>query len=167
MDVPPGRLMGRGHPAGDLLEAYEWIVVAEEPGSLRIDAHLPAQVLNPRQQLFGGFTPTYVDLVSLHAARAGPERLDPARPRFGMATINMRVDYYEPILGPRFIIHADLEHRRGRTHLVTTRMFQDDVLAVFAVTTLRQLDEPIAGSALGGRASTGRANPPTSNESLR
>lgn len=62
---PPGRLVGRGHPAGDFLEAWDWNVHEETAGYLLIDAHLPAHVRNPRGQLFGGFTPTYVDLVAL------------------------------------------------------------------------------------------------------
>lgn len=141
-DVPPERLVGKGHPAGDFLEAYDWIVVDEEVDRLRIDAHLPAQVLNPRGQLFGGFTPTYVDLVSLHANRAGPDRNAPDRPRFWTATINMRVDYFEPITGPRFVIEAIVENRRGQTSLVATRMYQDGVLATYAITTMRLLGEP-------------------------
>jgi hypothetical protein len=63
----PGRLLGTGHPAGDFLEAHEWTVLQETEGFLRIHAHLPAQVRNPRGQLFGGFAPTYVDLVAIFA----------------------------------------------------------------------------------------------------
>ena len=59
----------RGHPAGDFLEAYLWRVVERGPGWLKVDAHLPDHARNPRGQLFGGFTPTYVDLISLFAAR--------------------------------------------------------------------------------------------------
>jgi len=140
LEIEPGRLMNRGHPAGDLLEAYDWVVLDEEPGRLRIDAHIPARVLNPRGQLFGGFTPTYVDLVSLHCTRAGPDRTNPEVPRTWMATVNMRIDYFEPILGPRFTIEANVEHRRGKTWLVATRMYQDDLLAAYALTTLRTSD---------------------------
>src|SRR5579884_2889802 len=52
---PPGRLVGRGHPAGDFLEAWKWDLREEGPGYLLIEADLPAHVRNPRGQLFGGF----------------------------------------------------------------------------------------------------------------
>ena len=48
-------------------QAFDWVVVLEEAGFLRLDIRLPDHVRNPRGQLFGGFTPTYVDLVSLLA----------------------------------------------------------------------------------------------------
>lgn len=136
---PPGRLIGKGHPAGDFLEAWAWDVVHEAPGHLRIDAHLPDHVRNPRGQLFGGFTPTYVDLVALFTVRAGPGRLDPGTPRGWMATTNLSVDYFEPIVGPRFTIDSTQEKHRGRTHFVVTRFFQDDELAVHAQTTMRDV----------------------------
>lgn len=139
-DIPTNRLIGRGHAAGDFLEAYEWEVAEEAPGRLLLDVHLPAHACNPLGQLFGGFTPTYVDLVSLLATRAGPDRLNPDVARHWLTTINMRIDYYEPVVEPRFQIEAVLEHRRGRTHLVTTKMWQKGTLAVFALTTMRSLD---------------------------
>ncbi|MCP4228177.1 MAG: hypothetical protein GY773_32915 [Actinomycetia bacterium] len=140
LSIEPGRLIARGHPAGDFLEAYDWRVVVEDVGCLEIDAHLPDRVLNPRGHLFGGFTPTYVELVSLHVARAGPDRTKPDTPRTWMATVNMRVDYFEPITGPRFTIKASVEHRRNRNWLVSTQMFQDGTLATYALTTMRSQD---------------------------
>lgn len=139
-DVPPGRLVNRGHPAGDHLEAYDWTVLDQEPGLLRIDAHLPPQVRNPQGQLFGGFTPTYIDLISLHVTRTTEDTSDPDTPRYWMATVNMRVDYFEPVVGPRFILEAEVEHQRGRTFLVASRMIQDGVLATYALTTLRRTE---------------------------
>ena len=141
---PPGRLMGRGHPAGDFLEAWSWEMLEEEPGFLRLDVPLPNQVKNPRGQLFGGFTPTYVDLVALFTVRAGRDRSAPW-PGTWLATTSMRIDYFEPITGPRFVIDSRLEKQRGRTHFVATRFLQDDELAVFAFTTLRELtlDRPL------------------------
>ena len=130
--------MGRGHMAGDFLEAYDWEVQREEPGLLRVSAHLPAHVRNPRGQLFGGFTPTYVDLISLFTVRAG--RRD--EEFFWLATTNMRIDYFEPILGPRFVIEGSIEKRRGRTHFAAVRFFvgeRHDDLAVFALTTMREM----------------------------
>src|SRR2546421_116046 len=134
----PGRLIGKGHPAGDFLAAYDWDVLEERVGYLRVEAGLPPQVRNPRGQLFGGFTPTYVDMVALMTVHAGKERS--ARPATWLATTNMRVDYFEPIVGPTFVIESTLEKRRGRTCFVVTRFFQGDALAVYAATTMRELD---------------------------
>ncbi len=133
----PGRLIGKGHPAGDFLEAYLWTVLEEAPGKLRLRAHLPEHVKNPRGQLFGGFTPTYVDLVALLTVRAG-------QPRDGwrtwLATTSMRLDYFEPIVGPNFWIESQLIKSRGRTRVVETRFFDpEEVLAVFAFTTIREM----------------------------
>lgn len=136
--VPPGRLIGRGHPAGDFLDAFDWELIEERPGYLKLLATLPDRVKNPRGQLFGGFTPTYVDLVALFTVRAGVERT--AGPmRNWLATTNMRVDYFEPIVGPTFLIESTRERQRGRTHFVTTRFFEDGELAVFALTTMRDV----------------------------
>jgi len=143
VEPPPGRLVGKGHPAGDFLEAWNWEVKEEADGYLLIDAHLPDRVKNPRGQLFGGFTPTYVDLVALFTVRAGRRaewaaQAGAGRPSW-LATTNMRVDYFEPILGPRFVIESRREKKRGRTNFVTTRFLQDGELAVYAVTTLREV----------------------------
>jgi acyl-coenzyme A thioesterase PaaI-like protein len=139
----PGRLVGRGHTAGDFLEAYEWLVLERRDGYLRIDAGLPDHVRNPRGQLFGGFTPTYVDMVALFTVRVGTD-VDGA-PRHWLATTHMSLDYFEPITGPRFVIDSELERKRGRTNFVVTRFFQDDALAVLATTTIREvaLDRPL------------------------
>jgi len=133
----PGRVIGRGHPAGDFLEAFEWRLLDEREGYLRIEAGLPAQVRNPRGQLFGGFTPTYVDMIALMTVHAGKER--PQAPTSWLATTNMRVDYFEPIVGPTFVVASELEKRRGRTCFVVTRFWQDDTLAAYAVTTMREM----------------------------
>lgn len=134
----PGKLVGRGHPAGDFLEAWAWDVLEEAVGLLRVSAHLPNHVKNPRGQLFGGFTPTYVDLIALFTTRAGPDRLDPSRRgREWMATTSMHLDYFEPVVGPTFELDSRLEKKRGRTNFVVTRFLQDGDLAVLATTTLR------------------------------
>ena len=135
----PGQLIGKGHPAGDFLEAYDWTVLEEGPARLRIRAHLPAHVKNPRGQLFGGFTPTYVDLVALFTVRAGEQRVE-QRFRTWLATTNMRIDYFEPIVGPHFVIDSHAVKQRGRTHFVETRFFDpEETLAVFAITTMREV----------------------------
>ena len=139
----PGQLIGRGHPAGDFLHAYDWELLEEGAGLLRIRAGLPDHVKNPRGQLFGGFTPTYVDLVALFTVRAGetPDR----RFRSWLATTNMRIDYFEPIVGPYFEMQSRLVKKRGRTNFVETRFSvegdgsAEPSLAVFAVTTMREV----------------------------
>src|SRR5207247_5898367 len=85
----PGQLLGKGHPAGDFLQAHEWKVLEERQGFLKIRAHLPHHVRNPRGQLFGVFTPTYVDLLALFTVRAGEPRME-ERFRTWLATTNMR-----------------------------------------------------------------------------
>jgi len=144
----PGRLIGRGHPAGDFLEAHEWRLLHEEEGLLRLRAHVPEHVKNPRGQLFGGFTPTYVDLVALFTVRAGPDRTAPPKGRLAswLATTNMRVDYFEPVTGPEFVVESRLVKRRGRTRFVETRFLDPEgELLVFAVTTIREvpMDRPL------------------------
>jgi acyl-coenzyme A thioesterase PaaI-like protein len=96
-------------------------------------------VKNPRGQLFGGFTPTYVDLVALFTVRAGEDRSTP-RPWRWLATTTMRVDYFDPVTGPTFVIESRRERQRGRTHFVTTRFLQDGEVAVFAATTMREVE---------------------------
>ena len=139
----PGRLIGRGHPAGDFLEAYNWDLLVDEPGHLRVSCPLPHNVRNPRGQLFGGFTPTYVDLIALMTVNAGQDRSK--QPRHWLATINMRVDYLEPITGPTFVVDSTLEKLRGRTGFVLTRFYQDEELAAHALTTMRVMpvDRPL------------------------
>jgi len=141
----PGQFIGKGHPAGDFLEAYDWQVLEERSGLLRILAHIPEHVRNPRGQLFGGFTPTYVDLVALFTIRTAEER-DATGFRTWLATSNMRVDYFEPIVGPTFLIESTLLKQRSRTNFVETRFFDpEDTLAVYALTTIRtlQLNRPL------------------------
>ncbi|MGA2208756.1 MAG: PaaI family thioesterase [Acidimicrobiales bacterium] len=142
--APPGRLIARGHPAGDFLDAFDWELLEERPGYLKLRAGLPDRAKNPRGQLFGGFTPTYVDLVALFTVRAGRDRSETPRGQW-LVTTNMRVDYFEPIVGPTFVIESTEERQRGRTHFVATRFFQDSELAVFALTTMRQVavDRPL------------------------
>ena len=137
----PGQLIGKGHTAGDFLEAYDWRVLEEGEGFLRIRAHVPAHVKNPRGQLFGGFTPTYVDLISLFASRTGTQtQADAAAPQW-LATTNMRVDYFDPVLGPTFHLEARIVRERGRTVMIETRFLDpgDGKLLVFALTTLRRV----------------------------
>ena len=130
-------MIGRGHCAGDFLEAYEWELLREGPGELEVRAHLPEHVRNPRGQLFGGFTPTYVDLIALFTVRAGRA---PDEEWGWLATTNMRVDYLAPVTGPRFLLDSRLVHRRKRAALVETRFLDEEgELLVFAVTSLLEI----------------------------
>jgi acyl-coenzyme A thioesterase PaaI-like protein len=138
LTADPRRLIGHGHPAGDFLEAHEWVVLERRPGFLRIDAHLPERVKNPRGQLFGGFTPAYVDLVALFTVIS--TRDPPHREAGWLATTNIRVDYFEPVVGPRFVIESHLAKSRGRFRFVETRFMDDGgELLVFALTSLREV----------------------------
>lgn len=132
----PGQLMGPGHPVGDLLRAPEWRLLDEDTGYFRIEALLVDSAKNYRGHLFGGFAPTYVDLVALRTVSAG-RSLDVAHG--WLVTLNMRVDYFEPIDGPTFLIESRIRHRRGRTILIET-LFKDesDRMTLFALTTLRE-----------------------------
>jgi acyl-coenzyme A thioesterase PaaI-like protein len=136
-DPEPGHLVGPGHPIGDFLDAPEWRVLEERNGYLLLDCSLPAKLRNFRGSLFGGFTPVYVDFVALRTFRAGRAR---GSPRHSLVTVNMRTDYFEPVVSDRFRIESEVVHRRGRTCLVQTRFFDEHgTLLVFALTTLREL----------------------------
>ena len=135
----PGQLIAKGHGAGDLLEAYNWLILDEQPGRLVLEVQLPHALKNPQGQLFGGFTPTYVDMVSLYTVHTGDPDRDPTSPRSWLTTINMRCDYFEPIVNDTFVIKGELVNQRGLTSLVSTKFFQDDVMAAHAVTTIREL----------------------------
>lgn len=135
----PGQFIGKGHPVGDFLEAHAWRVLEEADGQLRVRAHLPRQVRNLRGQMFGGFTPTYADLVSVFTVHAGRLPGAPAL-RCWLATAGLRLDYFEPIRGPAFVMDSRLMRTRGQTHFVETRFEDEDgVLLAFAVTTLREV----------------------------
>ena len=130
--------MRPGHCAGDLLEAPDWHVIREAEGLVEIDAHLPGQVLNPRQQLFGGVTGTYVDMVALYTIRT----LFPTRDDYWITTINMRIDYLDPVLGPRMRLQGELINKGRSTSLVSVT-FLDEAgnKLVYALVTLRVIDK--------------------------
>jgi len=128
--------MRPGHSAGDLVEASEWKILREERGLVEVEAHLPYQVLNPRGQLFGGFTGTYVDMISLYTCRTLNEDSS-ASP--WSATVNMRIDYFAPVLGPRFNLLGELINDGRSTCLIaTTFSALDGEKLVYAITTLRK-----------------------------
>lgn len=103
---------------------------------MEVEAHLPSQVLNPRGQLFGGFTGTYVDMISLYTCRTLNEDSS-ASP--WSATVNMRIDYFAPVLGPRFNLLGELINDGRSTCLIaTTFSALDGEKLVYAITTLRK-----------------------------
>ena len=137
-DHDPKRLIGRGHAAGDFLEAHAWEVLEERVGFLRLSVHVPDHVRNPRGQLFGGFTPTYVDLVALFTVRAG-EREKPRR--HWLATVRMEVEYLAPVTGAEIEIVSEITARRGRSAWVQTRFLgPDGEIQVLAATQLRTVE---------------------------
>ena len=131
---PPGRLIGPGHTAGDFLDAPEWRVLEERPDFLRLEIPMPPRVMNPRQQLFGGFAPTYIDLIALFTYRAGRREVE--GPWRWLTTVSMRVDYYEPVLGPTFVAESEVRNRRGRNLWVQTRFLDADGKALLDATTV-------------------------------
>jgi hypothetical protein len=52
----------------------------------------------------------------------------------------MHIEYFEPVIGPRFTIDSRREKQRGRSHYLLTRLYQEDgELAVLAATTMREI----------------------------
>lgn len=125
-----------GHNAGDLVEASKWKILKETPGLVEIDVHLPAHLLNPRDQLFGGFTGTYVDMVSIYTVRT----LFTEGSEFKWSsTVNMRIDYFAPVMGPRFLLRGELIKDGRSTCLVATHFTDmEGNKLVYAITTLRK-----------------------------
>jgi acyl-coenzyme A thioesterase PaaI-like protein len=111
----PGRLMGPGHPAGDFLDGPEWLVVEEEEGRLLVDVPLVEAAKNFKGHLFGGFAPTYIDLVALRTVSAGRPH---GETHGWLLTMNLHVEYFEAVEGPRFLIESRIVKRRGRTIFV-------------------------------------------------
>ena len=125
-----------GHNAGDLVETSKWKILTEEPGLVEVDAHLQQHLLNPRNQLFGGFTGTYVDMISIYTVRT----LFKSQQEFKWsATVNMRIDYFAPVLGPRFLLKGELIKDGRSTCLVATHFTDmDGNKLVYAITTMRK-----------------------------
>ncbi len=138
-ETKPGQLMAKGHGAGDVLEAHDWQILEERSGFLTVRAHLPDVLKNPQGQLFGGFTATYVDLVSIYTVHSIDRSKDPTSARNWLTTINMRCDYFEPIVEATFTITGEIVNQRGQTSLVATKFFQGDTMAAHAIATLREV----------------------------
>ena len=136
----------RNHNAGRLLEAYDWKILDIGPGRLKLDCHVPEHVLNLGGTLFGGFTPTYVDMIAIWTCMTTmPDEL------VWLSTVNMRVDYIEPIRPPGFRVESHLINVRRRDYLVETSFFEPSAddnepsrLLAFAITTLKKArDRPL------------------------
>ena len=84
--------------------------------------------------MFGGFTPTYIDLLAVRTAHSASE----AGFR-GVTTVNMHVDYFDPVVDPRFVLESRIVHTRGRVLLVEVT-FHDlaGKLLVYSHVTLRR-----------------------------
>jgi acyl-coenzyme A thioesterase PaaI-like protein len=134
--------MRPGHAGGDFVEASQWKVVREERGVVELDVHLPERLLNPFGQLFGGFTGTYVDMASIYTVRT----MYVGQPGyFRSSTINMRIDYLQPVLGPRFRLLGELIKDGRSTCLISTKFLGlDDTLMVYAITTMHQHFNPVS-----------------------
>ncbi|HEY2776202.1 MAG TPA: PaaI family thioesterase [Candidatus Binatia bacterium] len=113
----PRRVIGHGHPIGDFLEAYDWDLLEEREGFLRVACHLPAQVRNPRGDLFGGFTPVYADFIAVFTGRAA-HRGEP--PTTWLNTASLSLDYFRPIKD-HFVCEGEVIHRTGRTRHIQIR----------------------------------------------
>lgn len=129
-------LLPPGHNAGDLVESYKWEIINEAPGKLEVKAHLPDRLLNPRDQLFGGFHGVYVDLMSICAARTVPSDTQTFK---WSTTINMRIDYLAPVDGENFFIESEIVDDGKSTCLVaTTFKSTEGRKLVFAIATLKK-----------------------------
>ena len=129
----PNRVIGRGHPVGDFLDAHAWSVVERAPGRLRVRATLPDRVMNLKGVLFGGFTPTYVDFFGLHVFHSLRE---PDAPRQWLNTLRLDVEYFAPIRGPEIGIAGEALHRKERTAHIEVRFEDAGTLCALAHLTL-------------------------------
>ena len=145
-DPPEGSLIRSGHRVGDQLDASSWLVRERGAERLVAEATLPVALQNYRGQLFGGFTGAYVDFVALALVR---EEMSAAEKQsMGLTTLNMRIDYFEPVHGPRFVLEAEILKKRGANYFVEVRFRGlDGLLLVAASVVLRRLN-PAAASPL-------------------
>jgi acyl-coenzyme A thioesterase PaaI-like protein len=125
---------------GIQFDVANWKVLTEEPGFVRVEVPLHRWLRNPLGQLFGGFTPSYADMLAYRVARSGDST--PRDSTSWFATTGMRVDYLEPIIAEHFQIECQLLKSRGKSMLTEARFYQGDVLAAFAVTTILVTTRP-------------------------
>jgi acyl-coenzyme A thioesterase PaaI-like protein len=126
-----------GLPLGSIGEHFDvanWKIITDEPGCMRVEVPLHPWLRNPLGQLFGGFTPSYADILSTRVVRGSDRVLRESS--IWYATTGVRVDYLEPIVDDSFQIECQLLKARGKSMLVETKFYQGEVLAAFAVMTL-------------------------------
>lgn len=124
----------RDHNAARLLGAYDWKILDIRPGRLEVECGLPPEVLNLGGSLFGGFTPTYVDLISIWACMTTLEG-----ELAWLSTVRLEVNYFEPIIAPGFRVEGIVRNIRKRDYLVeTTFRGADGTLLALGLTTLRK-----------------------------
>jgi acyl-coenzyme A thioesterase PaaI-like protein len=116
-------------------------VLEESEGKLVVDVPLVDAAKNFRGQLFGGFAPTYIDLIALRTVSAGARD----REHGWLITLNMRVEYIEPVEGPRFVIESRVVNRRGRSLLVEV-LFRDEQGRMLLFATLTLMEQPVPKS---------------------
>lgn len=130
----------RDHNAARLLRAYDWTILNIGPGHLEVQCDLPNEVLNLGGSLFGGFTPTYVDLISIWTCMTllAPELA-------WLSTVRLEVNYFEPIVSPGFRVEGIVRNVRKRDYLVETAFRDSDGrLLALGITALRKaLDKPL------------------------
>lgn len=95
--------------------------------------------MNPQGQLFGGFTTTYIDFVSLHTVHSSDPDHDPSSPRDWLTTLNLHCDYFEPITEETFTVRGEVLNQRGANSLVSTKFFQGRTMAAHGLATLRRV----------------------------
>jgi acyl-coenzyme A thioesterase PaaI-like protein len=136
----PARLVGRGHPAGDVVDAWQWTLLERTSQRLRVRAVLPERMRNPRGDLFGGFAPAYLDFLAIllfQGARA------PHEPTGRLVTARLSTDFFEPLRESHFEIAAELLHRTGRRGHVEARFLDASgrLCILGHATVVRQLAE--------------------------
>lgn len=138
-EAPPGHLLGPGHHIGDLLDAPAWQLLEQTDSRLVVLATLPKRMQNYRGQLFGGFTGTYVDFIALGCVR---QRFTSAEKQlFGLTTLNMHIDYFAPVTGPRFRLEAEIVKERRRNFFLGIRFCSvDGDLQAVATVALRRIE---------------------------
>jgi acyl-coenzyme A thioesterase PaaI-like protein len=114
--------ISRGHPTGDILEAWRWRVTKEAPGRLSIRAPLADRARNVKGHLFGGFTPVLLDLIGAFTVYAGEPKREIGFP-YWLSTVSLRMDYFEPIASEEISIESRVVRRRGRICLVEVTFF--------------------------------------------
>lgn len=98
-----------------------------------MDVPLVEAAKNFKGHLFGGFAPTYIDLVALRTVSAGRKH---GETHGWLLTANLHVEYFEPVEGPRFFIESRIVKRRGRTIFVEVTFKDTSGKALLHATTM-------------------------------